>query len=86
MLGAKWYRVYVNSFVDENKLWSVDEGTSETEKQCFKVILASEKPVASGTFIAAHPTREARAWLSVYGVLREITDARGRVVITITRR
>ncbi len=84
---AKWYRVYADKCTDdESTIWAVDEGTSETERFCFKVIMASAKPIATDTFLSANPNSEVKAWITVFGVLREQTDSKGRTVITITRK
>lgn len=83
---SKWYRVYANDFINEDELWSVDEGTQATEKHCFKVVCASEIPVSTGSHLEAHPLKEPRAWLSVYGVAREMLDHKGRKLILITKK
>ena len=82
----KWYRYYVNNFSDENTLWSVDEGTQESERHCFKVICASDLPTSTYTDLKADSIKEPRAWVSVCGVLRELTDAKGRIVIVISKK
>lgn len=82
----RWYRVYVNNFDNENFLWSVDEGTQETERHCFKVIWAPDQPSSTHTDLTAHPKEQPRAWIAVYGVLREAKDNKGRVVLLIMRK
>ena len=84
---AKWYRIYVNSFADEYELWSVDEGTLDTEIRCFKIIFAAGyQPGTTNVDLTADSAKEPRAWISVYGVLRELMDNKNRKVILITRK
>jgi hypothetical protein len=83
---SKWYRVYERMYGDPYEFWSVDEGTPETVKHCFKVIMASSRPVTTDTCLKADSEREPVAWMSVFGVLREITDHKNRKVISITRK
>jgi hypothetical protein len=82
-MTPRWYRVYPDTSEEKSpdRLWIVDEGTYDSMRSCFKIIISVLTPVNTDEeFEIDH------AWFCVHGVLRETADNRGRKIITITRR
>jgi len=86
VVGARWYRIYVNNLKDPEFPWAIDEGKPETRILCFKVIWNTDRPCSTETFLNTDPNSDVPAWIAVCGVMRKITDGHGRCVITIMRK
>ena len=88
---AKWYRIYVYEDPDNpDNLWAVDEGTAVTARTCLKVVFGGTTHPSSTDYNPESnpyiPAIDPKFWISVWGVLTEHLDARGRKLILIIRK
>jgi hypothetical protein len=84
LMRPKWYRIYP-SFANEREWWSIDEGKQDTARHCFKVIFDGAYPGSTDLDLHA-PAYSPKAWVVVYGILRETHDNQGRRVFLITKK